>query len=166
MPAVGSPLRLLLSQALPVLKTAVEACGAEAVLDLGPVPLPDTLDSLAGCPIIRDDTLPAPRPLFALCSFGLSTLSELELAHQLEFLYSKAEYVALLDFKVAERNIELPACALLSPFRRMSCNRDSLFNALNGLEGLLFREAPRFTPSQRYTFGGGGLTCILTQCRR
>ena len=142
------------------------------MLDFGPVFLPDKADSLAERPLIRaasarSSTLSAtPLPRVALCSFGLSTLTEQELSQQLTALHAEAEYAVFLDFKVAERNIELPACALLAPFRRMTCRRDSLFPTLSGLEGLLFRERSRFAPLQRYTLGGGGLICILTQCRR
>lgn len=162
MPTPPALFRALLRSALPCAADFARQTQAATVLDFGPVSLP-AMDGL----IIQDGmqgALCAPRPCLAVCSFGLSRLSEYELASRLDALHAAAEHVMFLEFKMPERNLELPSCLLLSGLRRLYGQKDCALQTMHGLEGLLWRESARFQPVERRTLLGGGLLCVLATC--
>ena len=65
--------------------------------------------------------------------------------------------------KTAERNIEIPACLLMAPFRFSSGNK-GCFAEYGGLEGLLYAERTRFQVLERRPLLGGSLLCVLCRC--
>ena len=164
MPANTLVFRALLRAALPNLADVARQTQAATVLDFGPV----RLSSLGGLDL-KDGLTPSARtsaPSLAVCTFGLSLLSERELSSRLDALHAAADHAVFLDIKVAERNLELPSSLLLNGIRRFCGKKSSAFRRLHGLEGLLWREAERFQTLERRTLLGGGLLCVLMKCLR
>ena len=79
-------------------------------------------------------------------------------------MHKAAPFVLLADFKVAERNIELPASLIMRGMMGMGTNAKGCFKEFGGLEGLLYAERKRFTVRARHSLLGGSLACILAQC--
>jgi hypothetical protein len=81
-------------------------------------------------------------------------------------MHKAASFVLLADFKVAERNIELPASLLVRGVMGMGTNIKGCFKEYGGLEGLLYTERKHFSVRERHSLLGGALICLLAECLR
>jgi len=133
---------------------------AESVLDFGPAFLPDTKGLK---PQRWNTSKEGYSARLAVSSFGLSLHNRESLAILLTDIHSSAPYALFADFKTAERNIEIPACLLMTPLRLSSENK-GCFAEYGGLEGLLYAERTRFQVLERRSLLGGSLLCALCRC--
>ena len=100
----------------------------------------------------------------AVISFPLTTASSLqELAERLEIKLHQERYLAFVEFKLPERNIELPAYLLTAPLRFIASSPAKLLKKEGGLEGLLYRERQHVSVLRRQTLLGGTFSCILVR---
>lgn len=158
----------------PVAVSCASSLGADTLLDLGPVPLPGKnsmkIERLGNHPqeYIEPATsnagLKSSKTLSVSC-FPLTLLSPDRLASLLAGIQAGSSVALLADFKVAERNIEVPSCLLMAGIKHLCRAKDSSYAAIGGLEGLLYREGSRFRILERHTLLGGALTCILVECQ-
>ena len=163
MPFLPRPGSLLVRQFVPIIKQCAESVGTGTVGDFGPVFLP----SLAGLSVSRwseGESTPSTAVPLAVSCFPLSQLTSGKFLARLEAMHKAAPFVLLADFKVAERNIELPASLLLRGIMGFEASSTSCFKEYGGLEGLLYAEHKRFTVRQRHCLLGGALACILVEC--
>ena len=165
MPLLPSPCDLLARRFVPVLRECASSLGADIVADFGPVFLPP----VAGLSLTREHAgtrrAEGGFPLAVSC-FALSRLAPEELPAHLDALYRSSRFVLLADFKVAERNIEAPACLLAGSLRRFGAEHPSAFEAFTGLEGLLYAERERFAVKERFPLLGGALLAVLAEALR
>lgn len=160
MPLLPSPCSVLGRQFLPTIKKCAASVQAQAVLDFGPVFLPEG----NGCQRIGLDSGAGGEMSLAVSCFGLSLLAREELAQLLHTIHEASPFVLFADFKVAERNIEAPACLLMSGLRRLAPASAGCFNTYGGLEGLLYAERTCFQVLERHSLLGGSLSCVLARC--
>ena len=165
MPFLSRPGSLLVHQFVPVIERCAASIGADALVDFGPVFLP----AITRFPVTRwtekESSPTAVAPLAVSC-FPLSQLASDELSAQLEAMHKAAPFILLADFKVAERNIELPASLLMRGVMGMRAGAKGCFKKHGGLEGLLYAERKRFAVCERHSLLGGSLTCILAESLR
>ena len=158
--------RSLLVPFQPVVEAYAVRVHADHLLDFGPVPFP----AEKRVPLIpayeerRGLQGRGERAGLALSSFALSQLEGAALGAHIEEIHRTARAAVFIDFKVAERNIELPATILFGAMRRWSSPASEAFRLAGGLEGLLHAECHRFRILDRQTRMGGGLYCILAEC--
>ena len=165
MPFLPRPGSLLVRQFAPVIETCAASFGTKAILDFGPVYLPGVTGlSVTRWPGNESNTMGA-TPLAVSC-FPLSQLDSGELPPQLEAMHKAAPFILLADFKVAERNIELPASLLMRGVMGMGASSKGCFKEFGGLEGLLYAERKHFAVRERHSLLGGSLACILAECLR
>ena len=165
MPILPRPGSLLARQFEPVIEKCAASLGAGAILDFGPAFLP----AIPGLSVFRwtkKESLPTEVAPLAVSCFPLSQLALGELAAQLEAMHKAAPFALLADFKVAERNIELPASLLLRGVMGLGTGTKGCFKEYGGLEGLLYSERKRFAVRERYSLLGGALACLLSECLR
>jgi len=157
----------------PVAVSCANSLKVSALLDLGPVPLPGknsmTIERLDDyrCQDTEAESSKAIRKsqkTLSVSCFPLTLLSPDSLARHLDKIQAATSVALLADFKIAERNIEIPSCLLITGLKHLSRTRDNFFRNMGGLEGLLYREHSRFRILERYTLLGGALTCILVEC--
>ena len=162
MPLLPSPCAVLARQFLPIIAQCAASTHAQAVLDFGPAFLPERTGTG-----IRRISPQTPKGLaeagLAVSCFGLTLLSKESLASLLGAMHAASPYVLLADFKVAERNIEAPACLFMGGVRRLTAGEAGCFKAYGGLEGLLYAERARFQPVERHSLFGGSLACALVR---
>ena len=165
MPFLLRPGSLLARQFVPIIEKCATAVNAGAILDFGPVLVP----ALPGLSISRwqgkEPSSTAADSLAVSC-FPLSQFASGELSAQLDAMHKAAPFVLLADFKVAERNIELPASLLIRGVMGVGANSRGCFKEYGGLEGLLYAERKRFAVRERHSLLGGSLACILAECLR
>ena len=164
MPFFPSPCALLARQFVPVVTACAATLKTDCLLDCGPVFLPP----LAGINVLQwsenaENKLRWQVPLAVSC-FALSQLAAEALTARLDAMHNSVRFVLLADFKVAERNIEAPACLLMGGIKRLTSPLSSRFSSCGGLEGLLYEERKRFAVRERHTLLGGALTCLLAEC--
>ena len=163
MPLLPRPGTLLARQFIPAIKKCAASVDAGVIVDFGPVFLPTE----AGLTVARwlgtESATMTATPLTVSC-FPLSQLASAELSAQLEVMHKAAPFIMLADFKVAERNIELPASLLMRGLMGMGVNPKGCFKEYGGLEGLLYAERKRFAVRERHSLRGGALTCVLAEC--
>ena len=165
MPFLPRPGFLLARQFVPIIEKCAASVSSEVVLDFGPVFLP----AISGLPVARwtgKESRSKDATLLAVSCFPLSQLASNELSAQLEAMHKAAPFALFADFKVAERNIELPASLLMRGVMGMGASSKGCFKEYGGLEGLLYAERKRFTVRERHSLLGGSLACILTECLR
>jgi len=151
---------VLVRHFIPVIEDCVASVHAESVFDFGPAFLPDT----EGLKPQRWNSAEGRRlEGLAVSCFGLSLHDRASLAILLTSMHASAPYALFADFKTAERNIEIPAFLLMTPFRFSSGNKGS-FAEYGGLEGLLYAECSRFQVLERRPLLGGSLLCALCRC--
>lgn len=92
-----------------------------------------------------------------------SSSSKQELKELLEKKLSQSDYLAFVEFKLPERNLELPAYLLASPLRLLTSSQANLLKKEGGLEGLLYCERQHFSVISRKSLLGGALICALVQ---
>ena len=160
MPLLPSPCSVLGRQFLPNIKKSAASVQAQAVLDFGPVFLPQGNGFQR---IVRASEAGGKRNLAVSC-FGLSLLAREDLTKLLQTMHEASPFVLFADFKVAERNIEAPACLLMGGLRRLSPASAGCFNTYGGLEGLLYAERSSFQVLERHSLLGGSLSCVLARC--
>ena len=162
MPLLPRPGSLLVRQFVPVIEQCAALVGSGIILDFGPVFLP----AIPGLAVTRWDemkTSTTATPLAVSC-FPLSQLNSSTFLAQLETMHKAAPFVLLADFKVAERNIELPASLLMRGIMGIRTSSQGCFKKYGGLEGLLYAERKRFAVRERHSLMGGALSCILAEC--
>ena len=164
MPLLPSPCALLARQFEPIVTACAATLKTDCLFDCGPVFLPP----LTGMDVVRwpegaENKLGRQVPLAVSC-FALSQLSPEALSARLDVMHSTSSFVLFADFKVAERNIEAPACLLMGGIKRLVSTPESGFTKRGGLEGLLYEERKRFAVRERHTLLGGALTCLLAEC--
>lgn len=182
MPAAGTnastPSTFLCSGLVRFIEPMAVSCAnslrADTLLDFGPVPLPGKtsmkIERLGDYPweYIKTETSKtdrkSPKTLSVSC-FPLTLLSPDRLARLLDGIQTASSVALLADFKVAERNIEVPSCLLMAGIKHLCRAKDGSFAAMGGLEGLLYGERSRFRILERHTLLGGALTCILMECQ-
>ena len=164
MPLLPRPGTLLARQFVPVIEKCAVSVGAGGILDFGPVFLP-TITGIV-CTLWSEHTPSTTKAPLAVSCFPLNQLASGELSAQLEGMHKAASFILLADFKVAERNIELPASLIVRGVMGMGTNAKGCFKEYGGLEGLLYAEHKRFTVRERHSLLGGSLACILTECLR
>ena len=165
MPFLPRPGFLLARQFVPIIEKCAASVSSEVVLDFGPVFLP----AIYGRPVARwtgKESSPKDTTLLAVSCFPLSQLASNELCAQLEAMHKAAPFTLFADFKVAERNIELPASLLMRGVMGMGVSSKRCFKEHGGLEGLLYAESKRFSVRERHSLLGGSLACILAECLR
>jgi len=151
---------VLIRHFIPAIKFCVASVHAESVLDFGPAFLPDT----EGLKPQRWNSAEERHSAgLAVSCFGLSLNDRAKFGILLTSMHASAPYALFADFKTAERNIEIPACLLMTPFRFSSGNK-GCFTEYEGLEGLLYEERARFQVLERFPLLGGGLLCALCRC--
>ncbi|MBQ4077049.1 MAG: hypothetical protein IJD65_05200 [Mailhella sp.] len=163
MPLLPSPCAVLTRQFLPIIAQCAASIHTHAVLDFGPAFLPEH----TGTDIRRigqQTQKGITEAGLSVSCFGLTLLAKESLASLLEAMHEASPYVLLADFKVAERNIEAPACLLMSGLRSLSLTNTGCFETYGGLEGLLYAERARFQPVERHSHLGGSLACVLARC--
>ena len=160
MPLLPSPCSVLGRQFLPTIKKCAASVQAHGVLDFGPVFLPEGNGFQR---IGRDSEAGGKRNLAVSC-FGLSLLAREDLTQLLQTMHEASPFVLFADFKVAERNIEAPACLLMGGLRKLFPANAGCFNAHGGLEGLLYAERTSFQVMERHSLLGGSLSCVLARC--
>jgi len=164
-----SLLQSLLVNLRPLVEGYVEGLPDSSLLDFGPVPFPSGARSFrrfySSSNEVNPSRITAGGTSFAVSSFGLSMLSEPFLFEHLQSIHTFSQRVFFIDFKEPERNIEIPAAALLGGIRWLCSSSDNMFSKEGGLEGLLHRERGRFRIIERYTRFGGGIICILAECQ-
>ena len=156
----------LLESFQPVVEEYAIRARADSLRDFGPVPFPAG-KLRAVTPAVGEFGEASCRgggTVLALSSFALSQLSSSELAAHLEEVHRSAQMVVFVDFKVAERNIELPATMLFGVLRRACSPASNAFRLTGGMEGMLHEERQRFRIVERRTRMGGGLYGILAEC--
>lgn len=151
---------VLVRHFIPVIKDCAVSVHEESVLDFGPAFLPDT-EGLK--PQRGNSSEEGYSAGLAVSCFGLSLHNRESLAMLLTAMHASAPYALFADFKTAERNIEIPACLLMAPFRFSSGNK-GCFKEYGGLEGLLYAERTRFQVLERRPLLGGSLLCALCRC--
>ena len=161
MPLFPSPCAVLARQFMPAIEQCAAAIKAHAVLDFGPVFLPERKGL---CRARRNEQANQEKAGLSVSCFGLSQLTREDLLPLLEAMHCASPYVLLADFKVAERNIEAPACLLMGGLRRLAPADAGCFNTYGGLEGLLYAERARFQVVERHSRLGGSLSCVLARC--
>lgn len=161
MPLFPSPCSVLARQFLSAVATCAAAVHAPAVLDFGPAFLPEGEGIQRAR---RYEQRKREEAHISVSCFGLSLLRKEDLASLLEAMHCASPYALLADFKVAERNIEAPACLLMGGIRSLSPAKTGCFKSYGGLEGLLYAERARFEPLERYSLLGGSLSCVLVRC--
>lgn len=158
----------------PVAVSCASSLGADTLLDFGPVPLPGKTSMKIEClgdypwENIRTKTSKAGRKsqkTLSVSCFPLTLLSPDKLARLLDGILAVSSVALLADFKVAERNIEVPSCVLMAGIKHLCRAKDGSFTTMGGLEGLLYREGSRFRILERHTLLGGALACILVECQ-
>ena len=152
---------MLARQFLPAVAKCAASVRAHTVLDFGPAFLPESEGIQRAS---RHEQRKREEASISVSCFGLSLLSREDLASLLEAMHCAAPYALLADFKVAERNIEAPACLLMGGIRSLSPAKTGCFKSYGGLEGLLYAESARFEPLERYSLLGGSLSCVLVRC--
>ena len=165
MPFLPRPGSLLARQFIPVIESCAASIGAKALVDFGPVFLP----AITGLEYARGSghaLSPTKTTPLAVSCFPLSQLASGELSAQIEAMHKAAPFILLADFKVAERNIELPASLLMRGVMGMGTGAKGCFKEFGGLEGLLYAERKRFVVRERHSLLGGSLACILAECLR
>ena len=165
MPFLPRPEALLVRQLMPVIEKCASSVSAETVLDFGPVFLPTVSGVIVRQWQGQESSISMPQCI-AVSSFCLSQLKRDELSAQLTTMHKASRFVLLADFKVAERNIELPASLLMRGVMGMGTNAKGCFKEYGGLEGLLYAERKHFDVSERHSLLGGALACILAECLR
>lgn len=163
MPFLPRPGSFLARQFVPVIERCATSISAESIWDFGPVFLP----AIAGHSVSRwtgPDSHHAEASPLAVSCFPLSQLDSSTLSVQLEAMHKAAPFILLADFKVAERNIELPASLLMRGVMGMGASSQGCFKEYGGLEGLLYAERTRFVVRERHSLLGGALVCILAEC--
>lgn len=159
-------LRSLLVPFQPVVEKYAIRARADSLRDFGPIPFPagkqvSIISAVGeGCGASCHDG----GTVLALSSFALSQLSGSVLEAHLEEIHRSAQTVIFIDFKVAERNIELPAAMLFGALRRFCTHASNAFHRAGGMEGLLHDARHRFRIVERETRMGGGLYCIWAEC--
>lgn len=161
MPLFPSPCSVLARQFLPTIERCAASLHAHAVFDFGPAFLPAGKGMQRASLGAQDSREKAS---LAVSCFGLSLLTKENLASCLEAMHRASPYALFADFKVAERNIEAPACLLMGGLRRLSPAEAGCFKTYGGLEGLLYAERTRFQAMERHSILGGSLTCVLARC--
>ena len=165
MPFLPRPGSLLARHFVPAIKKCAASVGAGTILDFGPVFLPASSGLSVSRWADRESSPTAAVPLAVSC-FPLSQLASGELSVQLEAMHKAAPFILLADFKVAERNIELPASLLMRGVMGMGAGAKGCFKKHGGLEGLLYAERKRFAVCERHSLLGGSLACILAESLR
>ncbi|WP_294446893.1 hypothetical protein [uncultured Mailhella sp.] len=144
----------------PVAKEAARRLDVREAPDFGPVPL---LCRQAAYRRTSDDALlPHGRDgVLAVCGFALSLLEEAEQQTLFPRLCAEAGHTFFLDFKTPERNLEWPSALLFAPLRHAVSR--CVLETQGGMEGVLYRERPRFSVLSRHTLLGGALCGILVR---
>ena len=106
----------------------------------------------------------AANPDAKIIRLGIGDVTEPLAPAIIEAMHKAAPFALLADFKVAERNIELPASLLLRGVMGMGTGTKGCFKEYGGLEGLLYAERKRFAVRERHSLLGGSLACILAEC--
>ena len=151
---------VLVRHFVPVIKDYAVSVHAESVLDFGPAFLPHT----EGLKTQRWNSAEERHSAgLAVSCFGLSLNDRAKFGILLTSMHASAPYALFADFKTAERNIEIPACLLMTPLRLFSENK-GCFAEYGGLEGLLYAERTRFQVLERRSLLGGSLLCALCRC--
>ena len=94
---------------------------------------------------------------------SIFTLSRLPLTERFQLLTAmreQAEYLFLADFKLPERNIEIPGSFFLRGIACLAFPLQQDFIRSGGLENLVYLEKS-LSPVRRATRLGGGIQCIL-----
>ncbi len=162
----------LVSRITPLALHCAASLGADRILDAGPVPL----SKKTGMPTVRlneADMENKPCAFFSfphrtgkelvVSCFPLSMLTPEALSRHIDRVYCTAAVALFADFKLAERNIELPASLLMGGLRKLHRVKRNAFDSLGGIEGFLYAEKKRFRVLERHTLLGGSLSCILTE---
>ena len=161
-----SPFSALARQCVPVIHESAGSLNTGHILDFGPVFLP----AIRGLEIVRHDDVDrfssSERTVLAVSSFGLSLLSANELDLLLDSVHAAADFAIIIDFKCAERNIELPATLVMHGIRRLLTDAKKPYAETGGLEALLYAQRSRFQVMERHSLIGGGLACVLTRSLR
>lgn len=163
MPLLPSPCAVLVRHFLPSIAQCAASVNARAVLDFGPAFLPER----TGTDIRRigqQTQKGITEAGLSVSCFCLTLLAKESLASLLEAMHDASPYVLFADFKVAERNIEAPACLFMGGIRRLTAGEAGCFKTYGGLEGLLYAERASFQVMERHSLLGGSLACVLARC--
>ena len=160
MPLFPSPCSMLARQFLPTAAKFAASVHARTVLDFGPAFLPKGNGLQRAIP---NEQKKRENADLSVSCFSLSLLTREELVPLLDAMHCASPYVLLADFKVAERNLEVPACLLMGGIRKLSPSEAGCFKSYGGLEGLLYAERARFQPLERLSLLGGSLSCVLAR---
>ena len=162
---------LLVRRLTPAVRDCARYIQATHIVDAGPCFLPE-LDlpayRLHGRPSPAIDhlhSIPATN-ILGVSMFGLSLSASPEREQLLDILIQNSHFLLLADFKMAERNLEEPACLLFSALRRLcGLHADSTFRR-RGMEGILYEQRNRLIPVLRKPFWAGGVTMALYEVPR
>ena len=164
MPLLPPPSSLLVRNFAPLAERCAACVQADAVLDFGPIFLPSASGRIRRFKAGQNED--SGGNTLAFTGFPLSTLTPQALTSLLDAVHCRASFALFADFKVAERNIETPACLLMEGLRLLCRSDISSFKERGGLEGLLYAERSRFRVVERHTLLGGSLNGILAECLR
>ena len=162
MPFLPRPGSFLVRQFVPIIEQCATSIGTESIWDFGPEFLP-TLSGLSVSRWTGPESHHAEALPLAVSCFPLSKLDSSTLSVQLEAMHKAAPFILLADFKVAERNIELPASLLMRGVMGMGASSQGCFKEYGGLEGLLYAERKHFAVRERHSLLGGALACIFAE---
>lgn len=147
------------------LPSLVESCarntGAREIVDCGPVFLP--VGNCLSLPVIRKN-IPSeggPAQKMAVCCFALSLLAPDKRQELFAGLRDCAGCTLFLDFRLPERNLEWPACLLITPLRHAASH--GRLEAEGGVEGVLYKERARFAVLARHVLRGGAMCAVLVR---
>ena len=105
-----------------------------------------------------------PVPL-ARMAYGFFYLPPAVAEDMMRLAVDAAEEVLVVDFKCAERNLELPAVALVNFLPGLWCGHGAAFMKAGGLEGLVFRMGLAVL-ERRTLLGGAAVMLRLQTCLR